>query len=102
MITDKTTECPICKASWDGGSILDSFKKQRDEGAECYQGKTDEDLEAMIKECYRPPYRWSRLIGIEDRDKYDGISFWQCPDCKTTWNRFTGKCQMLHLNEPIQ
>lgn len=90
MVTSKTEECPVCKVSWNGGSILDSFKKQRDEG-QCYQGKTDEELEAIVKEYYSPPYRWSRLIGIEDRDKYDGVSYWACPDCHTTWDRFTGE-----------
>jgi len=31
------------------------------------------------------------LIGIEDRDRYDGISFWMCPKCETMWDRFTGE-----------
>jgi hypothetical protein len=34
---------------------------------------------------------YSKLIGIEDRKLYDGISFWQCPFCKTTWDRWTGE-----------
>lgn len=95
MVSEKTKDCPVCKASWDGESILETFQRQRAEGVKCFQGKTDRELEAMIKEYYRPPYRWSRLQGIEDPMKYDGISYWQCPDCKTTWNRFTGEIVVL-------
>jgi hypothetical protein len=34
---------------------------------------------------------YSRLVGIEVRGGYDGVSYWQCPDCGATWNRFTGE-----------
>lgn len=87
--------CPKCGSSWDGGSILETFIKQRDEGVEVWRGMSDEDIEKEMKKCYRPPYRWGREIGIElsyDHPKhYDGISFWQCPDCKTMFDRFTRK-----------
>ncbi|MEK6832530.1 MAG: hypothetical protein AABY32_00655 [Nanoarchaeota archaeon] len=60
--------CPECKCSWDDGPIPE---KDRDN--------------------YSYPYRFSRLIGIEYQGEYDGISAWQCPDCKTIWNRFSGE-----------
>ena len=34
---------------------------------------------------------YSRLIGIEIQGAHDGISQWLCPDCKYTWDLFTGK-----------
>lgn len=34
---------------------------------------------------------YSRLIGIERRGVYDGVSEWMCPDCNARWGRFTGK-----------
>lgn len=83
--------CPSCKASLDGGSISETFIKQRDEGAKYWQGKTNEEIEQYVKDSYSAPYRWGREIGIEFQGEYDGISAWQCPDCKYTWNRFTGK-----------
>jgi hypothetical protein len=32
--------------------------------------------------------RYAREIGIEVRGVYDGILFWQCPDCDGRWHRF--------------
>ena len=60
--------CPECGSSWDNGPIPES-----------------------MREFYSPPYRWSRLIGVEIQGQFDGVSLWQCPDCKTQWDRFTGK-----------
>lgn len=57
--------CPKCGVSWDGGPIP-----------------------ADIREHYSPPYRWSRVIGIEYPERYDGVWEWQCPDCKATFPRF--------------
>jgi rubredoxin len=64
---DKHGECPECGSSWDGG-----------------------DMPKESHKYYSPPYKWSRLIGIEDPRKYDGVSIWMCPDCKTQWDRFSG------------
>jgi len=36
---------------------------------------------------------FSRKVGLEIPEKYDGISYWFCPECKTVWDRFTGKVQ---------
>ena len=65
---NKYGKCPECNFDWDGGDIP---KKDR--------------------EHYSPPYKWSKLIGIEVRDKYDGISYWMCPKCNNQWDRWTGK-----------
>jgi rubredoxin len=32
---------------------------------------------------------YSHLIGIEVTSMYDGVSFWQCPSCKTLWDRWS-------------
>jgi len=63
---NKYGKCPVCNSDWDGGNIPKN-----------------------IREHYSEPYKWSRLIGIEIRELYDGVSFWECPDCKTKWNRWT-------------
>jgi len=86
--------CPVCDADWDGGSILEEFKKQRDEGSTAWAGMSDAELEVEVKKCYGPPYRWGREIGIEIQGGYDGISYYQCPDCSALFDRFTGK----HIN----
>lgn len=83
--------CPSCGVSWDGGSILESFIKQREEGSEWCAGKTDEQIESFIKEFYLEPYRWNRCIGIDLERNHpqhrDGISYWKCPDCNALFNR---------------
>lgn len=53
------THCPQCGADFDGGPIPED-----------------------IRQHYSPPYRWSRVIGISDRDR---LVEWMCPDCKHTW-----------------
>lgn len=86
--------CPKCNSNWDGGSILTEFIKQRDEGVSCWKNMSDEQIEEYMKKYYSPPYTWGREIGIElaydHPNHYDGIHYYQCPDCKTTFNRFTG------------
>ena len=45
------------------------------------------------------PQYFSKLVGIElpynHPKHYDGVSYWQCPNCKNTWNRFTGKLENI-------
>jgi rubredoxin len=60
--------CPFCQFSFDGEDIPE-------EHWDVYGG---------------PPHKFSKLIGIEDPTIYDGISWWQCPNCKKVWDRFTG------------
>lgn len=31
------------------------------------------------------------VIGIEDPELYDGISYWACPKCKKIYHRWTGE-----------
>lgn len=86
--------CPKCGSDWDGGSIVETFIKQREEGNLFWKDKTNEDIELIVKETYSPPYRWDRKIGVElswDHPKHiDGISYWKCPDCDALFDRFTG------------
>jgi len=92
---DNATHCPACNANWDGGSILESFIQLRNGGNPLYANMSDEQLKERVQELYSPPYRWSRCIGIEIRGEYDGLSYYKCPDCNVTFNRFTGKEEPL-------
>jgi transposase-like protein len=61
---DSLKNCPACGSSW-----VDSY----------LPGERFNDPNARF---------YSRLIGIElNRDR---IEYWRCPDCETTWDRFTG------------
>lgn len=74
--------CPNCGADWDAGAIFDVLRAQ-----DWCKDKSDEQLDAHVQEFYSPPYRFSRVLGIQTED-YDGVSFWECPDCHARWKRF--------------
>lgn len=69
--------CPECKASWVGDPIPEKYLHLYGH----HNGHS------------------SRLIGVNlsyDHPRhYDGVSYWQCPDCKATWNRWTGKLEAI-------
>jgi len=80
--------CPKCGFLLDGGDIFKELKKQP-----CNAGKSDESIKksaAMYGWSEEDPKRFSNIIGIETCG-YDGVSYWKCPSCKTTWNRWTGE-----------
>lgn len=83
--------CPECDCSWDGGSVYEAYKQHRDDGSPYYKGLSDKELEKRVKENYGPPYRYSKLMGIEIMGEYDGVLYWRCPECLTAWHRFTGE-----------
>ena len=65
-IGPETRYCPVCGADWQASEIP-----------------------AKSRQYYAPSAtHYSRLISIETRS-YDGVSYWQCPDCKATWDRWT-------------
>jgi hypothetical protein len=84
---DHFGRCPSCNASWDAGNIFDVLRPQ-----EWCKDKSDEELDAYIKMAYAPPYKFSRIVGVQlpytHPDHYDGVSYWQCPYCRHQWERF--------------
>ena len=98
MSIEELTNCPKCDAQWQGEDIYEYFLKRRADGDPYYMGKTDAEIRNAAGN-----YGWTEenhrcfgnLIGIElsydHPQHYDGVSYWQCPDCKTTWNRFTNE-----------
>ena len=83
MIDDSGT-CPACGVSWDAGPIFDKLRPQ-----DWCAHMSDDELQAYITKSYGTgPKHFSRLIGVEIQGLYDGVIMWQCPDCKTRWDRF--------------
>lgn len=84
---DHHGRCPECGANWCSEDIFDVLRPQ-----DWCKDKSDAELRAYIAQCYSPPYKFSRLIGVElpydHPDHYDGVSFWMCPDCKHSFPRF--------------
>jgi hypothetical protein len=79
--------CPECGVSWDAGNIFDVLRPQ-----DWCKDMSDDELRAYVHQCYSPPYKFSRIVGIEyaydHPQHYDGVSEWMCPDCKHRWPRF--------------
>ena len=84
---DHYGHCPKCDADWAGDDIFETLRQQ----AWC-KDKSDEELRQHVAVNYSQPYRFSRLVGVElphgHRGRYDGVSYWMCPDCKHQWPRF--------------
>ena len=103
--TRKGDCCPECKASWDGGDIYEHFMEAKfnpyHEQHDHYKGKTVNEIKEVAAS-----YGWSdenqvrfgKVIGIDcswdlnanDDERYDGVSYWQCPECQIAWHRFKG------------
>lgn len=60
--------CPHCKTSLTGKAIPREY----------------------IRKGYYSPgaLNYRREIGVQIRGEYDGVLYWQCPDCGGTWHRF--------------
>lgn len=72
LIIDDKGSCPRCNADWKGWEI------------------PEEDRHLYAAPDAEPstyPTHGSRLIGLEDRDIYDGCHSHQCPDCKAIFPR---------------
>lgn len=80
-------ECPKCKIEWEEKETIYEFflnkyfdEEKAREAASCY-GCTRET----------PKHFGKNVIGIEIQGMYDGVSFWECQGCKSTFDRWTMK-----------
>ena len=83
--------CPECGADWNAGDILETFKQKKTDGDDFWKDKTDEEIEKIAGQYgWTPekPISFSRLIGVEIRGEYDGVSYYRCPECERPWPRF--------------
>lgn len=87
---DHHGKCPECGADWDAGDIFDVLRPQ----SWC-ANMADDELKTHISVYYSPPYRFSRLIGIEYPGKYDGVWEYACPDCDARFPRCTKEEQRV-------
>lgn len=95
--TDQDTEegrfCPQCGTDWRADPIPLEYVTRGDYGhdAPCQKLQVwDDDYDEKTL-CTCPPKHYSKLIGIDIPQKYDGVSIWMCPACSTRWDRWTGK-----------
>lgn len=96
-VNGKEDKCPKCSANWDAGDIFETliaqdwWKTAKKNDTNELKFPTEESFREYIKKSYSSPYRFNRIIGVEDRSIYDGVSWWVCPDCRTYFDRWTGE-----------
>jgi Zn-finger nucleic acid-binding protein len=81
--------CPECGSLWNDGDVLEKLRKT-------YPLMSENTLLEWAGDYGWTPKNkahFGRVIGIEIQGEYDGVSYYQCPDCQTTWDRFTGEKQ---------
>ncbi len=93
-----TTRCPHCDADLRGEPIDPRHFVHNTPDSPTYNpGEDTCDVQAaQFGRCYCLPHGerepddrfYSRTIGIEVRGVYDGVLYWQCPDCGFAWQRF--------------
>ena len=93
MLDEFAEQCPVCEASWRGAEIPPAYVLAGHYGhrSPCLKKRPWEEDYHDGTPCTCGPRYYSRRIGIEIQGSYDGVSYWQCPDCNAKWNRFTGE-----------
>lgn len=69
-MTDHST-CPHCNSNQNGEPISEEYLKKG------FYGEWD-----------GTPKYYSRTIGVEISEVYDGVLYWMCPDCGGSWHRW--------------
>ena len=97
--------CPECNASWDGGDIYEHLLEAKfNPNNEQHTNYKDMSISDVKKAAggygwtEETPGRFGKVIGVDlsidpdadGDDRYDGISYWQCPECEIAWHRFKG------------
>ena len=102
MTIKEKDQCPECGFFWKGEDIHAHFLKRRAEGDSHYADKTDEEIRETAGHygwTEEEPISFSHIVGIElpygHPNRYDGVSYWMCPKCRTTWNRFSGEKEVI-------
>ena len=57
----------------------------------CEADFTGEEIPEQDRELFGGESHFSRLIAVEDPNIYDGVLFWECPDCSHQWNSEVGE-----------
>ena len=97
--------CPECNAAWDGGDIYEHFLEAKfNPNSEQHPYYKDMSIAEVKKAAgsygwtEKTPRRFNNVIGVDlsmdpdakGDDQYDGVSYWQCPECEIAWHRFKG------------
>ena len=80
-------ECPKCKILWEEKETIYEFflNKYKDED----RARETANNYGCTPE--KPKHFGKNVVGIEIQGMYDGISFWECQSCGTTFDRRTMK-----------
>lgn len=80
-------KCPKCKVPWrKEETIYEYFLRE-------YNNEEEARKSAEMYGCTpeHPMHFGVNVVGIEDSEIYDGISYWKCQKCNTYFSRWTMK-----------
>ena len=89
-------ECPKCNTPWEESERIYDFFLRKYEGDEV---KAAETASAYGDTPETPKHFGKDIIGIEIQGMYDGISYWKCKKCETTFNRWTMKEEKIYKGD---
>jgi hypothetical protein len=84
-------KCDGCGADLRGAAIPEDSLHCYNSGPNGEFLATIEDYRAIADQLDNPTTHFSRVIGVEYQDGFDGVSEWRCPDCGRREGRFSGK-----------
>lgn len=79
--------CPKCGVEWQEKETIYEFFLNK------YGNEEKARETAKYYGCVpeNPKHFGKNVVGIEIQGMYDGISFWECQECKSTFDRWTMK-----------
>lgn len=64
------------------------MKTQPDQCPHCGNSLLAGEIPEESRQHYGDATHFRREIGVEVQGVYDGVLYWQCPDCEGAWQRF--------------
>lgn len=83
-------QCPHCEIGWDGGDVLEILGN-----LDVFKIKGQKELLQIANECYGytelNKLRFTKLNSIDLTGSLAGTGFWECPTCRSVFNKVTGE-----------
>jgi hypothetical protein len=105
-LTSLEGKCPKCDFNFDAGDVRDVLRVELAKRIVQFgldKELTEEDLDeacALYGWTKETPVHFSHILGIDIEGAEDGLILHQCPECSTTWDRFTGREGTYMPNTP--
>ena len=77
--------CPSCNTDWEEEETITQYFESQG-----YSHRKAVQTAALYGCTPKSPKHFGKnVVGIEISEQYDGVSYWQCQECKVMFNRWT-------------